>query len=488
MLFMTSDVLKATRGKLLRGREDLHFSGISIDSRKIRKGEFFVAIRGDRFDGHDFCEEVLQKGAMGVMVQEGWEPSRESRFKEPRAEQNLISVPDTIRALQDLAHAHRMRYKIPVVAVTGTNGKTSTKEMIYSILSLGHQVFRSPGNLNNHIGVPLSLFGIGGEAEAAVLEFGMSGPGEIRRLREIARPGVVVITNVSAAHLMTLRTVEDVAMAKGEILEEMAEDGWAVLNRDDPRVYAMRDRVRGRVMTFGLAKGADVTAKEIHTGEDGTRFRLKHGGEEAEARLNIPGLHQVSNALAAAAAALVLGRPLSVIANGLSSYKSLAQRWETFSLSNGAVVINDAYNANPESMKAAIRTVEGLGHGRRNIAVLGDMLELGGFSEEAHRAMGRLVAESSFDILITVGEHAAWISEEAENKGMKPKGIFRYRSWGDAVLKLREILDGNDRILLKASRRMELERIAEELKKAGVISQKEMRSKKESKMKDQKAK
>jgi len=477
MLFMTTDVLKATGGKRLRGREDLHFSGISIDSRSIRKGELFVAVLGDRFDGHDFCEEVLKKGALGVMVREGWAPFRESLFQEPGAEQNLISVPDTIRALQDLAHAHRMQYRIPIVAVTGTNGKTSTKEMIYSILSIGHHVFRSQGNLNNHIGVPLSLFGIGGETEEAVLEFGMSGTGEIHRLREIARPGVVVITNVSAAHLMALRTVEEVAMAKGEILEEMAEDGWAVLNRDDPRVYAMRGRVRGKVMTFGLEKGADVTAKEIHTGEDGTRFRLKHGGEESEVRLNIPGLHQVSNAMAAAAAAVVLGRPLSIIARGLSSYRPLAQRWETFRLLNGAVVINDAYNANPESMKAAIRTLKGLGPHRRNIAVLGDMLELGGYSEEAHRSIGRLVAESSLDILVTVGEHSAWIAEEAEDHGMNPKGIIRCASREDAALKLGKILKGNDRILLKASRKMGLERIAEELKNAGAISQKETRGK-----------
>lgn len=470
---MTSDVLQATGGKLMRGRGNLRFSGVSIDSRKIRKGELFVAISGERFDGHDFCEEVLGKGALGVMVQEGWEPSREGFFKEPAADQNLISVPDTIRALQDLAHAHRMRHRIPVVAVTGTNGKTSTKEMIYSILSIGHHVFRSPGNLNNHIGVPLSLFGVERETEAAVLEFGMSGPGEIRRLREIARPGVVVITNVSAAHLMTLRTLDEVAMAKGEILEEMAGDGWAVLNRDDPRVYAMRDRVRGQIITFGLEKGADVTAEEIRTEERGVRFRLRHGVDAAEVKLNIPGLHQVSNALAAAAAALVLGKPLSVIAHGLSSYQPLSQRWETFTLSNGAAVINDAYNANPESMKAAIRTVDGLGAGRRNIAVLGDMLELGAFSEEAHRAMGRLVAESSFEVLITVGEHAVRIAEEAESRGMDPKGIIRCRSWDAAALRLREILKGNDRILLKGSRRMGLERIAEELKKDGAISRRD---------------
>ncbi len=423
-----------------------------------------MAIQGERFDGHDFVDESLQRGASGVVVREGWSPPEGSLLHDSGSVLDLISVSNTLRALQDLSHAVRTRYSIPVVAVTGTNGKTSTKEMIFSILNIGQKAYRSSGNLNNHIGVPLSLFGIQPQTEVAVLEFGMSGFGEIRRLREIAKPTVVVITNVSAAHLMTLRSVEEVGRAKSEILENLPEDGWAILNRDDPRVYALRERVPGQVITFGLDRDADVTAENIQLEEEGTSFELKHDDESETIRLNLPGLHQVSNALAAAAVSLVLGRTLATIAKGLSSHKPLALRWESSELPGGAVAINDAYNANPESMKAAIRTVEMMEKGKRNIAVLGDMLELGEYSEEGHREVGRAAGDGTFEILITVGEQARWIAEAAEEEGMDPARIFRLLHQEEAVSELRKILKKNDRILIKASRGMRLEQIVEELK------------------------
>ncbi len=464
MVFMTTDILQATGGKLLRGRGDLHFKGVSIDSRKVCKGDLFVALKGDRFDGHDFAGEVLKKGALGLVVREGWDPPLISRLHEPERVENLIAVPDTLRALQDLAHAYRMGYAIPVVAVTGTNGKTSTKEMIYSILQIGHKVYRSPGNLNNHIGVPLSLLGIEPGTERVVLEFGMSGKGEIRRLREIARPDVVVITNISAAHMMTLKSVGEVARAKAEILEQLPEQGCAILNRDDPRVYALKNDVQGKVITFGRSQDADVSAEEVRQVEGGTRFLLRQGEEKAEIELHHPGLHHVSNALAAAAAARVMKIPMSIIAEGLARYTPLALRWETFTNTDGVTVINDAYNANPESMKAAIRTVEEMGGDQRNIAVLGDMLELGDYSEEGHRKIGEMIAAGSFSVLLTVGKQARWMADEAEKRGMDPGHIRCCSDREEALEKLKEILGENDRILLKASRRMGLEHIAEALK------------------------
>lgn len=462
---MTGEILEATGGTLIIGEEDRRFTGITIDSRTVRGGELFVAIEGERFDGHDFAEDVLQKGAHGIMAREGWSPIKESIFHEAGSQRNLIAVPDTLRGLQDLAHYHRMRYDIPVAAVTGSNGKTSTKEMLYAILQQDRKAYRNPGNLNNHFGVPLSLFGMGPEIEAAVLEFGMSGFGEIRRLRKIARPTVVIITNVSAAHLETLKTLDHVARAKAEILEDLPEDGWAILNDDDPKVNALRESIMGQVMTFGMSNNADVFADDIRIDEKGSRFVLRHGNEKISVHLPVPGRHHIANALAAAAAAHVMGASLDTISQGLASFVSPSMRWEVHTLASGAVVINDAYNANPASMKAALDTVKEMGKERRNIAVLGDMLELGEISEEAHREIGRLVARGPFAFLFTVGERSKWIGEEAEKLGMNPDHIRHVTAWNEAVHAIKEILQGKDRVLLKASRKIGLEGIVEELKR-----------------------
>ena len=462
---MTSTVLEATGGKLIRGSDNCRYSGVSIDSRTVEAGELFVAIRGDRFDGHSFSESVLEKGAAGLLVREGWEPSRESRFNAPDNKADLIAVPDTLRALQDLAHHHRMGFAIPVVAVTGTNGKTSTKEMIYAILNVGLRAFRSAGNLNNHIGVPLSLLKMPRETEAAVLEFGMSAAGEIRRLREIARPTVVAITNVSAAHMDHLGTLDDVARAKGEILEDLPAHGWAVLNCDDPRVLALRRQVQGKTITFGFSPEADVTADAIENLEEGgSRFCLRVGEDQKTIRLDRPGRHQIANALAAAAVARVLGRPMEDIARGLENSDLPAMRWETTVLANGAVVINDAYNANPGSVAAALGTLEGLGEGRRNIAVLGDMLELGAQSESLHREVGGMVATSGIVTLITVGDQARRIGEGALKYGMTRDQVVCCNDWMEAVSALKALVQADDRILIKASRGAGLERVAEALK------------------------
>ncbi len=464
-MLTTAEVLKATGGKLLRGRKDLRFTGVAINSRTIRGGELFVSIQGERFDGHDFSEAALQKGALGRVVREGWVPEAPDPRYASLSEASLIVVPDTLRALQDLAHYHRIQFTLPLVAVTGTNGKTSTKEMIYAILRISRRTHRSLGNLNNHIGVPLSLFGLGPETQAAVLEFGMSGIGEIARLREIARPNIVVITNVSAAHLLTLRDVEEIARAKAEILEALPEEGWAILNRDDPRVFAMAEKVRGRVMTFGVDPSADVRATGITAGEGGPlSFRLSYQGEAVDVRLQKPGQHQVVNALAAAAVSLAAGVSLSEIRQGLADCTLPAMRWEAFRLPDGTEVINDAYNANPASVTAALQTVADLGGDRRNIAVLGDMLELGDFSEEAHRAVGRAVAAGPFARLIAVGSQARWIAEAAVESGMDAADVVFCSDLREASVSLGKILGGHDRVLIKASRKMGLEGIVEALR------------------------
>jgi UDP-N-acetylmuramoyl-tripeptide--D-alanyl-D-alanine ligase len=453
---------------LLKGNPEHVFIGVGIDSRTIGRRALFVALRGERFDGHDFLGQAVKKGAAGLVVRQEDPAAQRLPGGKAAREISVIAVPDTLRALQDLAAFHRRRMDIPVVAVTGTNGKTTTKEMLYAVLAAGRRVYRSPGNLNNHIGVPLSLLGLPEESEAAVFEFGMGGAGEIRRLAEITQPTVAVITNVSEAHLTTLKSPDAVARAKGEILERLPAAGWAVLNRDDRRVWALRKGVRARVLSFGLTPGCDVTADEIALGETGANtFRLLSGGQSVRVRLQRPGRHEVLNALAAAAAAQVLSVPLSEMATGLAACQFPGMRWEMETLPNGAHLINDAYNANPASVRAAIRTVEGLGSGRRNIAVLGDMLELGELSDRLHQEVGRAAAAGPFSLLVTVGTHSRWIAAAAVAGGMDRAAVIHCDTWEQAAAELAGRVRKTDRILLKASRGMGLERIADALRKRG---------------------
>ncbi len=467
-MLSTANVLQATGGVLLTPKCEHVFTAVGIDSRTVARGALFVALRGERFDGHEFLGQAIKKGAAGLVVRQDTPAARRFATGKGTRSISVIAVADTLRALQDLAAFYRRGMEIPVVGVTGTNGKTTTKEMLHAILAVGRRAYRSPGNLNNHIGVPLSLLGMPEGSEAAVLEFGMSAAGEIRRLVEIAQPTVAVITNVSEAHLTTLRSLDAVARAKGEILEFLPEAGWAVLNRDDRRVWALRKKVRAQVLSFGLSPGCEVTAGDIAFGENGaSTFRLLSAGPSAQVCLRRPGRHEVLNALAAAAAAQALGVSPDDMVAGLAACEIPGMRWEMQMLPNGAHLINDAYNANPASVKAAIRTVTELGADRRNIAVLGDMLELGDCSEGLHREVGRAAAAGSFGLLITVGKHARWTATAAVAAGMDQAAVIPCDTWQEAAAELTERARAGDRILLKASRGMGLERIADVLKKLG---------------------
>ncbi len=466
-MLSTADILQATGGVLLTPPREHVFTAVGTDSRTLGRGALFVALSGERFDGHDFLDQAVERGAAGLLVGQA-HPAARSVASAKAAAISVIAVADTLRALQDVAAFYRRGMDIPVCAVTGTNGKTTTKEMLHAVLAVGRRTYRSPGNLNNHIGVPLSLLGMPRDTEAAVLEFGMSGAGEIRRLAEIARPTVAVITNVSEAHLTTLKSVDAVARAKGEILEKLPQTGWAVLNRDDHRVWGLRRGVRARVVSFGLTQGCDITADEIAFEKSGGAvFRLLSAGPPVRVRLQRPGRHEVFNALAAAAAAQALGVPPAEMASGLAACELPGMRWELRTLPSGAQLINDAYNANPASVKASMETVAGLGPGRRNIAVLGDMLELGESSEALHREVGRAAAAGAFSLLVTVGERSRWTAAEAVTAGMNRAAVISCDTWEQAAAVLAEQMQPRDRILVKASRGMGLERIADALQKQG---------------------
>ncbi|MBI4551643.1 MAG: UDP-N-acetylmuramoyl-tripeptide--D-alanyl-D-alanine ligase [Candidatus Latescibacteria bacterium] len=460
-LFTIGQVVETVAGTLSDETADRRVRpvvGVSTDSRTVKQDELFVALAGDRFDGHDFVPAALAAGAAGAIVAETWyrEHAREISQQAP-----VIVVPDPLMALQTLAAAYRSRFALPVVGITGTNGKTTTKEMTAAILSKRFRTLKTPGNLNSQVGVPLVLFQLGPAYEVAVLELSMSQPDELTRLARMARPTVGVITNVGPAHLEFLGSVEAVARAKGELLDSLPDDGTAILNADDPLVMAQRHRTTARLLTFGLTPAAAVRAVDIEMELAGTTFRLTDG---PAFRLNIPGCHHVANALAAIAVGRVFGVDVGAMQEALAGVQPFAMRME-YRVVDGLHLINDAYNANPVSARAALRTLANARTGRR-IAVMGDMLELGAESEQAHREVGRAVAGAA-DVLITVGERARQIADGAREAGMDERAILVCQKNDDASVRIRACAKPGDIILIKGSRGMKMEDIVAALTAAG---------------------
>ncbi len=416
----------------------------------MKPGELFVALKGKNFDGHAFVEEALSKGSPAAVVEKGWKPST------VRYEERLVRVEDTLRALGDLAEAYRLRFKVKVVGVTGTNGKTTTKEMIAAVLGLRHRVLKSEGNLNNQIGVPLTLFRLGPRDEMVVTEFGMSAPGEIARLGEIAHLSLGVITNVGPAHLETMGTVERVADAKAEILKTLDENGCGIVNGDEPLILERSRGLRAKVVTFGFGKGCDIRPNRVFPLGDGASG-FDFG--DFTVRLTIPGRQNVANALAALAAGKVLGIPEVEAGRALEALPSPKMRMEKVKIGE-ILILNDCYNANPASMTAAIDTLSEVSASRR-IAVLGDMLELGAVSGSAHLDVGRKAAERGIDVLFAVGERAKGIAQGARASGLVHAQTCVTTQ--EAVLALKEMMKPGDAILVKGSRGMKMEVIVDAL-------------------------
>ena len=452
-----TEVVEATKGTLVGGDPGREMASFSTDSRTLKPGDFFVALKGKSFDGHTFLSEAAGKGALGCVVAAPPSIPLRPGFV-------VIQVEETQWALGQIAECWRRRYPARVVAITGSNGKTTTKEMTGSVLRQGYRVLVSLGNLNNLIGVPLTLFQLRREHQAAVLELGMNARGEIHRLAEMAQPDVGVITNIGEAHLEFLGSVEEVAEAKGELLPFLTGDRVAVLNRDDPYLTRLFPRVRGRLITFGLHERADVRAERVRSGQNGrTLFTLAAGRKGRSVRLNTPGRLNVWNALAAAAVGTAFGLDLDAITAGLEQAPAAPMRMERILHPSGAVIVNDAYNANPTSMAASLEAFVRLSKGREAIVVLGDMLELGSVSEAAHRRIGALVAGWRPALLITVGERARAIGEGAALNGLDVTRIHCCRDHVEARAVLRAHVTRAPWILLKASRGMGLEKLLEGL-------------------------
>ncbi len=462
MIFHIEEILRATGGKLLQGREDTLFWGISTDSRTVAEGEIFIALKGSHFDGHHYALEALEKKAGGVVIEE--DKIGDIRWNGYRPK-SVIAVRDTLHALGDIARDRRQKYRTPVVALTGSNGKTTTKEMIAACIETHFPILKTKGNLNNLIGLPLTLLNLTEKERVVILEMGMNVPGEIRRLTEIAEPDVGLITNIQKAHLEGIGSLEKVKEEKGELFRKMRRNGTILVNQDDSQVVELANEFQGQKITFGIENPADVMGKEIRIrGAEGTSFTLIFEGEVIEIVLPLLGRHFVLNALSAVAVASLFGIEVEKVKEALENFQPFPMRMEIVHLGRGPILINDAYNANPRSMELALETIAEMKGKGRAIAVLGDMLELGGFAEEAHRELGKKMRELSIDLLLALGEEAPVLVESAIRHGLKSEKAIVVESHSEAVSILNQTIQEGDWILVKGSRRMAMEKIVEGLK------------------------
>ena len=463
MTFHIDEILNATGGKLLQGRGDAIFQAISTDSRTVTEGALFIALKGERFDGHHYAIEALKRKAGGVLIEE--DKAGDIRWNGYQTKP-VIAVKDTLHALGDIAMNRRRKFGMPVIALTGSNGKTTTKEMISACLETTFSVLKTKGNFNNLIGLPLTLLNLTEKERVVVLEMGMNVPGEIRRLTGIAEPDVGLITNIQSAHLEGMGSLEKIKEEKGELFRRMRKDGTIIINQDDPRVVALGEEFQGQKITFGINHASDVMAREICLkGREGTSFVLVLEEEEREIHLPLLGKHFVYNALAAIATASLFGIEQGKAIGTLEKFQPFPMRMEILSLGSGRTLINDAYNANPSSMELALQTLSEVKGEGRAIAVLGDMLELGEFTEEAHRQLGKRLAELPIDLLLAIGEKAPVVVEFAIREGMAHERARVVESHSDAVIILREDSRKGDWILVKGSRGMRMEKVVEGLKK-----------------------
>lgn len=440
-------------GRIDQRAATVRFTGVSTDTRSIQPGDLFVALVGEKFDGHDFIAQAVQKGAAGVLVSKSVIPALAENM--PGA---VVTVQDTLLALQQLASFHRSRYSIPVIAVTGSNGKTTTKDMTAAVLSRKYKVLKTEANYNNEIGLPLTLLQLTPAHEAAVVEMGMRGLGEIKELAAIALPDRGIVTNVGETHLELLGSIENIAAAKSELVESIPAGGVVVLNGDNQYVRQMSERSKAKALTYGLTPDSDIWADNINTYENRETVFTCHCLQDIfPVAVPAVGRHNVYNALAAIAMGISLGLNCQEIREGLATFQASGMRFHIEKKAD-YTLINDAYNASPMSMAAAIATLAEIAGGRK-VAVLGDMLELGSIAEEAHRHVGELLVQHKVDIVITVGELAGNIAAAAHDGGVKT--VVACENHAQAKEKLQKLLVSNDTILIKGSRGMKMENIVE---------------------------
>jgi UDP-N-acetylmuramoyl-tripeptide--D-alanyl-D-alanine ligase len=462
-----SEILKATGGELLCGDKEQRFQAVGIDSRRISVDDVFVAIVGDVHDGHSFINDVLKKGAGGLIVNE--QKTKDLPVAEWQAQKiACVAVADTTRALGDLAAFHRLRTDVSVIAITGSNGKTTTRQMTAEVIAKKFNTLATVGNYNNQIGVPLTLLRLMPEHKWAVVELGTNSPGEIARLARICRPDIGVITNIGPAHLEGLGSLDGVMREKGQLIDHLKDAGKAVLNADDRRVYKIATQTKREVLLFGQSKNARIRATAVKEKTTGISFNLDLPQESLRVDLKVPGQFMVINALAAAAVGHLLGLSAEDIQVGLEKFEPAWGRMNIFQTASGIHIIDDTYNANPDSMRAAIETLKSLRANNRSILVAGDMLELGEKTASLHRQVGAWVAAAGINQLWVTGEFAGAVIAGAKNAGMKVQHIFT-GSREKIILELQKSLKPGDWVLVKGSRGARMDAVVKGLKEwAGV--------------------
>lgn len=451
-------ILEATKGVLICSKDDSSYSGISIDTRTIERNEIFVAIKGENFDGHDFIGKAIEKGVRCIVVNsDNIKDIADTEFSNYGT---CIAVGNTTEALGNLANFQRLRSKASVIAITGSNGKTTTKEMTKAVIEGKFNTLSTSGNFNNEIGLPLTLLELSQNHEWAVVEMGMNHPGEIYNLSMTAKPDIGIITNVGPAHIEGLGSIKNIVSAKAEIIDGIKRKGKLILNADDDRVIKLKEFAETehdlKVITFGRSKKADIRAQNIKVVKSGMTFSVFFKDKEILMELPIFGRHMVSNVLAACAAGYCAGMKPVTIRKGLKKFKPAEGRFNIIDTDMGFNVINDTYNANPSSMEVAIGTLKLLKKKKKGYAILADMLELGDSSEKLHEDVGEIVAEKGIDKLYVTGTYADSIIKGALRKKMDGKDIFKGTK-EEIIENLKESVDRNDWLLVKGSRSMKME-------------------------------
>ena len=434
-----SQIVDLAGGKLESGDGNALVDKVSTDSRTLKAGELFVALRGENFDGHKFVQAAEKAGAAGAIVDLNW--NGKAKFA-------VIRVQDTLAAYQNLAANYRKSLSLKVLAITGSNGKTSTKDFAASVLGQKFRVTKTEGNFNNHVGLPRTILEATSQHEVAVWEIGMNHPGEVGALAKIAAPDAAIITNIGVAHIEFMGSRDAIAQEKGALAEAIDSNGAVILNADDSFSQQIAKRTSARTIFTGIENGS-VRATDIQQSASGSEFTIMEGAHRCRAQLPVAGSHMVQNALLAVAAGRAFGLSLEECAAGLASAPLTKARLQIREI-NGVQFLDDSYNANPDSMKAALRTLVELDVDGKRIAILGEMRELGDESERGHREVGQAAAQYGIDCLIAIGENGALISEAAENAGLEK--TVSVASTTEAAEKLADIAEPGDLVLIKGSR------------------------------------
>ena len=450
------DILKVTNGKLLAGNENIECENFSKDTRTINEGDIYIGIKGEKFDGSKLWDEALEKGAKAVIV-ENIEIKKDKLQK--YADKAIIKVENTLEALYKLAEYKRSLYDIPVIAITGSVGKTSTKDIIANVVSTKYKTLKTEGNNNNNIGLPMTILKLK-DHEALVVEMGMNHFGEISLLTKIAKPTIAVITNIGTSHIGNLGSRENILKAKLEILEGM-DKPILVINNDNDLLHDWYEKNKEKIEihTVGIENQSEINAKEIKLKEESSEFTAKTKQEEIKVNVPVGGTHFVYNSLCAIAIGKLLDISTENIIKGISTFELTKKRMDIKKLDNGAIIINDSYNASYESMKASIEFLA-KHTGERKIAVLGDMFELGEYTKELHEKVGKEIVKNKIDVLICSGEYSKYIIEKVKNSSTK---TFYYENKEQIVEKLQKELKNGDVVLVKASNAMKFYEICQKL-------------------------